>query len=181
MSAADGKPAVQIKRLRRNDLDALLALYAHLHDTDTPPPTAAAARAVWRELTSGASHRYRYYGAFVDEQLVSSCALTIVPNLTRGCRPYGVVENVVTHAEHRRQGHATALLKAALADAWAARCYKVMLLTGRKDEGTFRFYEAAGFDRNEKQAFIARPERDGRDQDLVPNSSDDSAIAVGPT
>ena len=108
------------------------------------------------------SERYRYYGAFLDERLVSSCTLTVIPNLTRGCAPYGVVENVVTHADHRRQGHAAAVLKAALADAWAARCYKVMLLTGRKDEGTLRFYEAAGFDRNEKQALIARPGNDAR-------------------
>lgn len=35
--------------------------------------------------------------------------------------------------------------------------YKVMLLTGRKDEGTFKFYESAGFDRHTKQAFVARP------------------------
>ncbi|MBK6004527.1 hypothetical protein JJB11_00365 [Ramlibacter ginsenosidimutans] len=39
-----------------------------------------------------------------------------------------------------------------------AGCYKVMLQTGRLDEGTFRFYESAGFDRHGKQAFIARPE-----------------------
>jgi hypothetical protein len=32
-----------------------------------------------------------------------------------------------------------------------------MLLTGRKDEGTRRFYEQAGFDPHDKQAFVARP------------------------
>jgi GNAT superfamily N-acetyltransferase len=68
-----------------------------------------------------------------------------------------VIENVVTHAGYRRRGYAKALLTKALADAWAVQCYKVMLLTGRKDEATFRFYEAAGFDRNAKQAFVARP------------------------
>ena len=103
------------------------------------------------------SANYRYYGAFVDKRLVSSCALTVIPNLTRSCRPYGVIENVVTHSDHRRKGYATALLKTALADAWTAQCYKVMLLTGRKDEATFRFDEAAGFDRNAKQAFVAKP------------------------
>ena len=45
----------------------------------------------------------------------------------------------------------------ALEEAWAAHCYKVMLLTGRKDEATFRFYESVGFDRNGKQGFIAKP------------------------
>jgi len=99
----------------------------------------------------------RYYGGFVDGSLVSSCTLTIIPNLTRGCRPYGVIENVVTHVAHRRRGYAKAVLLEALGDAWAANCYKVMLLTGRKDEATFRFYESVGFDRNGKQAFIARP------------------------
>ncbi|MDM0009985.1 transposase [Variovorax sp. J22G73] len=37
--------------------------------------------------------------------------------------------------------------------------YKVMLMTGRKDEATFRFYEAAGFNRDDKQAFIAKAPR----------------------
>ena len=118
-------------------------------------PAEDVTQSVWSELLS--SENYRYYGAFLDERLVSSCTLTVIPNLTRGCRPYGVIENVVTHEDHRRKGYASALLKEALSDAWAAQCYKVMLLTGRKDEGTFRFYEAAGFDRSAKQAFVAKP------------------------
>lgn len=146
---------MQIRQLQSGDLRNLLALYEHLHTDDTPRPTEDETRSVWNELLSSAN--YRYYGAFVDDLLVSSCTLTIIPNLTRSCRPYGVIENVVTHAHHRRRGYGTALLKNALADAWAVKCYKVMLLTGRKDEGTFRFYEAVGFERNAKQAFIARP------------------------
>jgi hypothetical protein len=31
-----------------------------------------------------------------------------------------------------------------------------MLLTGRKDGAAFQFYESAGFDRNDKQAFIVK-------------------------
>ena len=144
-----------IRRLQSGDLSDLLALYEHLHSSDTPLPAKSVAHAVWNELMS--SPNYRYYGAFLNEQLVSSCTLTIIPNLTRSCRPYGLIENVVTHASHRRKGYAKALLTAALADAWTAQCYKVMLLTGRKDEATSRFYEAAGFDRHAKQAFVAKP------------------------
>jgi predicted GNAT family acetyltransferase len=146
---------MRIRRLQAGDLDELLALYTHLHSSDTPRPPEAVTRSVWAELMANPSHRY--FGVFVDERLVASCALAVIPNLTRSCRPYGVIENVVTHSDHRRRGYATALLKAALADAWSAQCYKVMLLSGRKDEATLRFYEAAGFDRNEKQAFIAKP------------------------
>lgn len=61
------------------------------------------------------------------------------------------------HASRRRKGYATALLRRALEEAWSANCYKVMLLTGRMDESTFRFYESAGFDRHGKQGFVARP------------------------
>ena len=89
--------------------------------------------------------------------MVASCTLTVIPNLTRACRPYGVIENVVTHAAHRNQGWGRALLQHALAHAWRERCYKVMLMTGRKDENTLRFYEQAGFDRHGKQAFVAKP------------------------
>jgi GNAT superfamily N-acetyltransferase len=146
---------MRIRQLQSGDLGDLLSLYKHLHTSDTPLAPETVAQSVWGELMS--SPNYRYYGAYVDNHLVSSCTLTVIPNLTRSCRPYGVIENVVTHVDHRRRGYATALLRAALADAWTARCYKVMLLTGRKDEATFRFYEAAGFDRNEKQAFVAKP------------------------
>jgi hypothetical protein len=32
------------------------------------------------------------------------------------------------------------------------------LMTGRKDDATFRFYESVGFARDAKQAFLARPD-----------------------
>jgi GNAT superfamily N-acetyltransferase len=151
---------MRIRHLESGDLRSLLTLYEHLRSMDVPLPAEPAVQAVWNELMS--DPRHRYYGGFVDEQLVASCTLIVVPNLTRGCRPYGLVENVVTHASHRRRGYGSALLNAALAEAWSARCYKVMLLTDRKDEATFRFYEAAGFDRLAKQAFVANPPADGR-------------------
>ena len=104
-----------------------------------------------------ANPRIRYFGGWDEGQLVSSCTLTIIPNLTRACRPYGVIENVVTHTVHRGDGWGRALLQRTLAHAWRERCYKVMLMTGRKDENTLRFYEQAGFDRHGKQAFVAKP------------------------
>ena len=139
----------------KNDLAALLQLYAHLHASDIPLPPAADIEAVWSEIQ--ANPRLRYFGAFIGTELIASCTIAVIPNLTRGCRPYGVVENVVTHSAHRRCGHGTAVLEVALSHAWSEDCYKVMLLTGRKDEATLSFYRSAGFDPNGKQAFIAKP------------------------
>lgn len=148
---------MKIRPIQASELDKLLALYAHLHQSDDPLPDQPVIQAVWKELL--ANPRYKYFGGYLGAELVSSCTLTVIPNLTRGCRPYGVIENVVTHANHRNQGYGKAILAHALAHAWSAGCYKAMLLTGRKDEATLKFYESAGFDRHGKQAFIAKPIR----------------------
>ena len=42
----------------------------------------------------------------------------------------------------------------AVSIARASGCYKVSLTTGNKDEGTFRFYEGCGFNREDKTALI---------------------------
>lgn len=146
---------MDIYRIPSHDLLSLLALYAHLHSSDDPLPEPTVVETTWRELM--ANPRYQYFGGYVDGELLSSCALTVVPNLTRGCKPYALIENVVTHANHRNLGYGRAVLAHALSHAWSEGCYKVMLLTGRKSEATFNFYESAGFDAHEKQAFIAKP------------------------
>jgi len=147
--------SIDIRLVPSDGLQELLALYSHLHADDEPAPDATMVEATWKELM--ANPRYQYMGGYVGGTLVSSCTLTVVPNLTRGCRPYGLIENVVTHAKYQKRGYGKAVLADALARAWAVGCYKVMLLTGRKSEATFRFYESAGFDRHEKQAFVAKP------------------------
>ena len=146
---------MDIRPLVKDDLSELLAIYKHLHSSDGPLPSPSEIETVWSEIMS--NERIQYFGGFLGNELVSSCTLTIIPNLTRSCRPYGLIENVVTHPTKRKHGYGTALLRAALSYAWAEGCYKVMLLTGRKDEATLRFYQSAGFDPNEKQAFLAKP------------------------
>lgn len=146
---------LKIRPLEAGDLGALLALYTHLHRSDDPLPGEEVVQAAWQELL--ANPRHSQFGGYVEDVLVSSCTLTVIPNLTRGCRPYGIIENVVTHAAHRNKGYGKAILAHTLSYAWSAGCYKVMLLTGKKDEATLRFYESAGFDPHEKQGFIAKP------------------------
>ncbi len=146
---------MDIRPIQAGELHELLALYAHLHVKDDPPPEPPVVDAIWEELMQ--SKRITYFGVYVDSKLISSCNIAVIPNLTRGCRSYGVIENVVTHASHRRMGYGKALLAHVLTSAWSANCYKVILLTGRKDAATLQFYESAGFDRHAKQAFVAKP------------------------
>ena len=78
----------------------------------------------------------------------------IIPNLTRNVRPYAFIENVVTHSDYRKRGYATACLNYARDIAKKENCYKMMLLTGSKDESTLNFYKQAGYNSADKTAFI---------------------------
>lgn len=142
-----------IRDLSENDLDALLALYRQLHVQDDPVPDAISS--IWLQIVRDPGQIY--LGAFVGGALVSACNAAVIPNLTRGARPYAVVENVVTHADYRRRGIGTALMRELLGRCWSRRCYKVMLLSGSTRGDAHGFYLALGFDNTAKQAFVAKP------------------------
>ena len=140
---------VTIRDLGVGDVDALIDLYQHLNVGDAPP-SQEAVRAVF------AHPGLRHFGLFDGTQLIASCNLAVIPNLTRGGSSYGVIENVVTHAEHRGQGHGQAVIRHAIEQAWAAGAYKVVLTTSRKDPAVWAFYERCGFDSGDKRAFVIR-------------------------
>jgi GNAT superfamily N-acetyltransferase len=142
-----------IRPASRDDLIAVLDLYRHLHPND-PQLDTARAEVAWSALLG--SGLTTVLVADIGGSLVSSCTLAIIPNLTRGARPYGVIENVVTHPDHRRTGLGRSVLAGALKAAWDADCYKVMLATGSRQPETLRFYEGAGFERGSKTFFQAR-------------------------
>jgi GNAT superfamily N-acetyltransferase len=148
---------METRELKESELDELLDLYSHMHAEDDPLAERKVVEDVWQEIRNNPC--FKYFGIYVDGKLVSSCTLSVIPNLTRGCRPYGVIENVVTHAVYRRRGYASGILMHALNYAWSKGCYKVMLMTGRKTEEVYRFYESVGFDRQAKQAFLAKPKK----------------------
>ena len=140
-----------IREAAEADLEGLLALYTQLHD-NTMPEGSPSLRALWQRIMDDPGHHIIV--AEEDGVIVSSCVVVVVPNLTHGQRPYALVENVVTHADHRRKGLASACLDYAREIAVRENCYKIMLLTGSKEDGTLRFYEQAGYNCRDKTAFI---------------------------
>lgn len=142
-----------IRVATEHDLPLVLTLYRHLHPQD-PELDEATAQRVWSTLL--ASGFMTMVVAQSAEQLVSSCTLAIIPNLSRGGRSYAVIENVVTHAGYRRAGLGRRVLAHALDLAWQADCYKALLATGSKRESTLRFYQEAGFHRGGKTYFEVR-------------------------
>ncbi len=140
-----------IREIRENDFDGLLALYMQLHDNPFPEKDNKILT-LWHAILNDPNHHIVV--AEEDSKIVSSCVCVIIPNLTRGQRPYAFVENVVTDVKYRKRGLATACLSYAREIAVRNNCYKMMLLTGSKKESTLRFYEQAGYNRNDKTAFI---------------------------
>ncbi len=152
---ASGQPqtvAPTIREANLTDLPALLGLYAHLHDESPLTPDGAAP--VWRRIMHDPDQHLLL--AEQNGGVVASCTLLVVPNLTRGGRPWALVENMVTTPTHRRRGLGHALLAESERIAICYNCYKIMLCTGRKDSGILAFYASAGFSQNDKTAFIRR-------------------------
>ena len=144
--------SVAIRELQRSDLDDLLALYVHLHPHDDPLPSRGKVEAVWESILRDPAHIYM--GGFVGEALASACNATVIANLTRGARPYALIENVVTDEKFRRRGIGAQVMRALMDRCWERGCYKVMLMSNAGRAPVWGFYEALGFDRNAKQAFV---------------------------
>ena len=140
-----------IREIMQNDLDSLLLLYMQLHDNPFPEKNDRVL-GIWHRILNDENHHI-----IVAEEnglFVSSCVCVIIPNLTRGQRPYAFIENVITDKNYRKRGYATACLDFAKEIAKRENCYKMMLLTGAKEKGILNFYEQAGYNRNDKTAFI---------------------------
>lgn len=140
------------------DLDALLDLFAQGEVSPHAAPIGKA-RGIW-------ARTLRQDGLFVfvseaGARIVATCMLITAPNLLRQGRKHGFLENVITHPDHRRRGHGRAVIRAALATAWAEDCHHVMLQSGRSDPGVHRFYEQCGFAGGLRTAYVARPSPGG--------------------
>lgn len=140
-----------VREINSGDFDSLMKLYMQLHDNPFPEKDERVMN-VWKEIINDPNHHIIV--AEENGEIVSSCVCVIIPNLTRGQRPYAFIENVITDENHRKQGLASACLDYAREIAKRENCYKMMLLTGSKSDSTLRFYEQAGYNKNDKTAFI---------------------------
>lgn len=142
---------LQVREIYKDELEGLLKLYTQLHNNPMPELDDRV-RGIWESIQQDPNH-YIIVGV-IDQRIVTSCVLIIVNNLTQGQRPYALVENVITDTEFRKRGYASMALDFARDIAKKHNCYKIMLMTGSKEESTLRFYERAGYNRNDKTAFI---------------------------
>lgn len=140
-----------VREIAENELNELLKLYLYLHE-DSVPEMTEHLKNTWDTIIQDENHHIIVNE--INNKIVSSCVCVIIPNLTRNIRPYAFIENVVTHEDYRSKGYATECLNYAKEIAVKTNCYKMMLLTGSKEEKTLKFYGNAGYNSSDKIAFI---------------------------
>ncbi|RVU18194.1 GNAT family N-acetyltransferase [Methylobacterium oryzihabitans] len=137
---------------RASDLSPLLALWSASEVSRAAEPRERAER-IWQETLAQPG-----LFVFVSEdrdRLAATCTLVTAPNLLRGGRRHGFLENVVSHPDLRGRGHGRAVVEAALARAWADGCHHVLMQSGRADPRVHAFYEGLGFVPGLRVAYVA--------------------------
>lgn len=140
-----------VREIQYGEQKELLELYLSLHENSVPEQSEILEN-VWNEILNEKNHHLLVN--IIGGKIVSSCVCVIIPNLTRSIRPYAFIENVVTLEKYRGKGYATECLNYAKKIAQENNCYKMMLLTGSKEEKTLSFYRNAGYNSSDKIAFI---------------------------
>lgn len=145
-----------IRKAKSMDASHLKELYFE-HLTQYPPQEEQD-MIVWQNLIAKFEKDENMYLLVLEEEgrVVSSVQMAIVESLTHNVRPFAVIENVVTHAEYRNNGYASALLKRATEIARERGCYKVFLETGSNKESTLNFYRNNGFEIDKKHSCLKR-------------------------
>jgi len=151
---------VEIRPARREDLAAILALYADL-ETDGQVLDLPAAESIFARMQQYPN--YTVYVAVAEGQIIGAFELLIMDNLAHVGAPSGIVEDVVVHPAWRGQGIGKQMMAFALEQCRQAGCYKLALSSNRKREAAHRFYEALGFQKH-GYSFVACLERSTADE-----------------
>jgi len=142
-----------VRKAKQEDLQAVLSLYQQIFpDEDYSNPENYSE--TWNEIIS--DKKIVCFIAYFESIPVSTCLVTIIPNLTRNQRPYAIIENVVTHQDYRKKGFGKIVMEKAVDYAKQVNCYKVMFLSSSSRKEAHLFYEKIGFDGSSKKGFQLR-------------------------
>jgi GNAT superfamily N-acetyltransferase len=136
---------VEIRPARREDLAAILALYADL-ETDGQVLDLPAAESIFARMQQYPN--YTVYVAVAEGQIVGTFELLIMDNLAHMGSPSGIVEDVVVHPAWRGRGIGKQMMHFAMEQCRQAGCYKLALSSNLKREAAHSFYEAMGFQKH---------------------------------
>lgn len=146
---------MEVREIRKDELFKLIELYEHLH-TDEKDLSNVSLKIAWEKIFE--TQFIKYFVIEMEGKFVSSCNISILPNLTRGAKSIALIENVVTHADFRKRGLGRKMILHAITCAKKEQCYKIMLLSNRKRKESHDFYRSLGFSSEEKMGFVYKIE-----------------------
>jgi GNAT superfamily N-acetyltransferase len=142
--SVDGE--IEIRAAEAGDLAAVLQVHeAHRPEGRDAGDPGDRESATWQRMMS--TRDLTVYLAELDGRPVGTATLLVMPNVTYECALTAFVEAVVVIPERRRRGVAKAMIRRILADAEAAGCDKVQLLSHKRhaSDGAHDLYLATGF------------------------------------
>ena len=137
---------------KNEHLPMILELYKQLN-AEEDPIDIHTANDLWDKINQS---NIKYFIAIENNKVISSCYLSIIPNLTRGGKSIGFLENVITDKNYRQKGIGRALIRMAINHGKVNNCYKIILQSGSARKESHIFYEKCGFEGNSKRAFEIR-------------------------
>ncbi len=144
---------IHIRPATESDLDALLSLLPQI----TSQPNSLAAQMPNVQMAKERFQHIHQTGQTIfvaesDQKIVGTCTLVILPTLMYGGRPFAQLEHVVVAQDQRGQGIGSQLVQFAIQKAKEANCYKLQLLTGKR-ETQINFYKKQNFDDTKTHGF----------------------------
>ena len=133
-----------IRQASSTDLTQILSLLSQMHDEEPADPSTPELQETYEEILASRSRALLVVAD--NDELLGTLDLIVVPNLSRGGRPWAVIENIVVDSAHRRRGIGGALLDEAVEIAQEAGCYKVQLVSHSRRDAAHALYRHASFD-----------------------------------
>jgi len=143
---------IKYEILEENGLSSLLELYKQLNPNDNILDECIV-KNIWENIIN---QNIKYFIAKDNEKIIGSCYICIIPNLTRGGKSIGFIENVITDIKYRGKGIGKNIMENAIKYAKENNCYKVILQSGNKRTDAHEFYKKLGFDGESKKAYEIR-------------------------
>ena len=145
---------LDIRCARTHDLTGILELYRELRPSDPALSQSLAEQRLCELIDNPLTH---VIVVDTGKTLVGTCMLGVIPTLTNGARPFGMIEHVITAHRVRGQGIGKQMLRFAIDLAWQNNCYKVMLLSGMQRSAAHKFYEDLGFRGDIEKGYVLKP------------------------
>ncbi len=136
---------IQIRQAIKEDLPAILSLYAKVLDKGEVL-TIEQAETLFQKMMSYPN--YKVYVAANEDEVIGTFALLIMDNLAHIGTPSAVVEDVVVSDAFQGKGIGKKMMIFAMEKCTEAGCYKLVLSSNLKRHEAHAFYESLDFEKH---------------------------------